>query len=226
MALSTAEKAIHNAELYLGVYIGAITLTGSIVAYGKLKGLISGAPLMLPGRHMMNGLIVTISFIMLILFTPTEYTPTSLLLLSFATLLALFLGVHLVAAIGGADMPVVVSMLNSYSGWAASATGFLLGNNLLIVVGALVGSSGAILSYIMCRAMNRSFISVIAGGFGNDPIVSDDEEQGEVQPTTAEEVASMLSNASSVVITPGYGMAVAQAQYLPRIPILRCRRTN
>ena len=208
--LTPVMQNIHLVEVFLGVFIGAVTFTGSLVAFGKLRGIMSSKALNLPHRHKLNLLALLVSAVMLVQFVNQGGNDTHLMVM---TLIALVFGWHLVASIGGADMPVVVSMLNSYSGWAAAAAGFLLGNDLLIVTGALVGSSGAILSYIMCRAMNRSFISVIAGGFGNDPIVSDDEEQGEVQPTTAEEVASMLSNASSVVITPGYGMAVAQAQY-------------
>ena len=208
--LTPVMQNIHLVEVFLGVFIGAVTFTGSLVAFGKLRGIMSSKALNLPHRHKLNLLALLVSAVMLVQFVNQGGNDTHLMVM---TLIALVFGWHLVASIGGADMPVVVSMLNSYSGWAAAAAGFLLGNDLLIVTGALVGSSGAILSYIMCRAMNRSFISVIAGGFGNDPIISDDEEQGEVQPTTAEEVASMLSNASSVVITPGYGMAVAQAQY-------------
>jgi len=208
--LTPVMQNIHLVEVFLGVFIGAVTFTGSLVAFGKLRGIMSSKALNLPHRHKLNLLALLVSAVMLVQFVNQGGNDTHLMIM---TLIALVFGWHLVASIGGADMPVVVSMLNSYSGWAAAAAGFLLGNDLLIVTGALVGSSGAILSYIMCRAMNRSFISVIAGGFGNDPIISDDEEQGEVQPTTAEEVASMLSNASSVVITPGYGMAVAQAQY-------------
>ena len=208
--LTPVMQNIHLVEVFLGVFIGAVTFTGSLVAFGKLRGIMSSKALNLPHRHKLNLLALLVSAVMLVQFVNQGGNDTHLMIM---TLIALVFGWHLVASIGGADMPVVVSMLNSYSGWAAAAAGFLLGNDLLIVTGALVGSSGAILSYIMCRAMNRSFISVIAGGFGNDPIMSDDEEQGEVQPTTAEEVASMLSNASSVVITPGYGMAVAQAQY-------------
>ena len=208
--LTPVMQNIHLVEVFLGVFIGAVTFTGSLVAFGKLRGIMSSKALNLPHRHKLNLLALLVSAVMLVQFVNQGGNDTHLMIM---TLIALVFGWHLVASIGGADMPVVVSMLNSYSGWAAAAAGFLLGNDLLIVTGALVGSSGAILSYIMCRAMNRSFISVIAGGFGNDPIISDDEEQGEVQPTTAEEVAGMLSNASSVVITPGYGMAVAQAQY-------------
>jgi NAD(P) transhydrogenase subunit beta len=209
--LTPVMKNIHLVEVFLGVFIGAVTFTGSLVAFGKLRGTMSSKALNLPHRHKLNLLALLVSAVMLVQFVNQGGNDTYLVIMA---LIALVFGWHLVASIGGADMPVVVSMLNSYSGWAAAAAGFLLGNDLLIVTGALVGSSGAILSYIMCRAMNRSFISVIAGGFGNDPIVSDDdEEEGEVQPTTAEEVASLLTNARSVVITPGYGMAVAQAQY-------------
>jgi NAD(P) transhydrogenase subunit beta len=203
-------KNIHLVEVFLGVFIGAVTFTGSLVAFGKLRGIMSSKALNLPQRHKLNLLALVVSAVMLVQFVNQGGNDTHLMVMTF---IALVFGWHLVASIGGADMPVVVSMLNSYSGWAAAAAGFLLGNDLLIVTGALVGSSGAILSYIMCRAMNRSFISVIAGGFGNDPIASDDEEEGEVQATSAEEVASLLTNAKSVVITPGYGMAVAQAQY-------------
>jgi NAD(P) transhydrogenase subunit beta len=208
--LTPVMKNIHLVEVFLGVFIGAVTFTGSLVAFGKLRGTMSSKALNLPHRHKLNLLALLVSAVMLVQFVNQGGNDMYLVIMA---LIALVFGWHLVASIGGADMPVVVSMLNSYSGWAAAAAGFLLGNDLLIVTGALVGSSGAILSYIMCRAMNRSFISVIAGGFGNDPIVSDDDEEGEVQATTAEEVASLLTNARSVVITPGYGMAVAQAQY-------------
>jgi len=208
--LTPVMKNIHLVEVFLGVFIGAVTFTGSLVAFGKLRGTMSSKALNLPHRHKLNLLALLVSAVMLVQFVNQGGNDTYLVIMA---LIALVFGWHLVASIGGADMPVVVSMLNSYSGWAAAAAGFLLGNDLLIVTGALVGSSGAILSYIMCRAMNRSFISVIAGGFGNDPVVSDDDEEGEVQATTAEEVASLLTNARSVVITPGYGMAVAQAQY-------------
>lgn len=209
-ALDPVMQNIHLVEVFLGVFIGAVTFTGSIVAFGKLRGLMASKALNLPHRHKLNAIALLVSAVLLVQFVAQGGNDTYLIIM---TVIALIFGWHLVASIGGADMPVVVSMLNSYSGWAAAAAGFLLGNNLLIVTGALVGSSGAILSYIMCRAMNRSFISVIAGGFGNDPIASDDEEEGEVQTTTAEEVASMLTMAKKVVITPGYGMAVAQAQY-------------
>jgi NAD(P) transhydrogenase subunit beta len=208
--LTPVMKNIHLVEVFLGVFIGAVTFTGSLVAFGKLRGTMSSKALNLPHRHKLNLLALLVSAVMLVQFVNQGGNDTYLVIMA---LIALVFGWHLVASIGGADMPVVVSMLNSYSGWAAAAAGFLLGNDLLIVTGALVGSSGAILSYIMCRAMNRSFISVIAGGFGNDPVVSDDDDEGEVQATTAEEVASLLTNARSVVITPGYGMAVAQAQY-------------
>ena len=209
-ALDPVMQNIHLVEVFLGVFIGAVTFTGSIVAFGKLRGLMASKALNLPHRHKLNAIALLVSAVLLVQFVAQGGNDTYLVIM---TVIALVFGWHLVASIGGADMPVVVSMLNSYSGWAAAAAGFLLENNLLIVTGALVGSSGAILSYIMCRAMNRSFISVIAGGFGNDPIASDDEEEGEVQTTTAEEVASMLTMAKRVVITPGYGMAVAQAQY-------------
>ena len=207
---------IHNVEVFLGIFIGAVTFSGSLVAFGKLSGKlfgrkVSSSALNLPHKHKLNLAALVISVFLMIFFLnhPENIFPVLLM-----TAIALAFGWHLVASIGGADMPVVVSMLNSYSGWAAAAAGFMLSNDLLIVTGALVGSSGAILSYIMCKAMNRSFISVIAGGFGTEVKASSgDEEQGEHRETTAEEVAEMLKNASSVVITPGYGMAVAQAQY-------------
>ncbi|TDQ57161.1 NAD(P) transhydrogenase subunit beta [Mesocricetibacter intestinalis] len=201
---------IHNVEVFLGIFIGAVTFTGSIVAFGKLRGIINSKALTLPHRHKLNLAALVVSALLMIAFLNNPHNIFPLLLM---TAISLAFGWHLVASIGGADMPVVVSMLNSYSGWAAAAAGFMLDNDLLIVTGALVGSSGAILSYIMCKAMNRSFISVIAGGFGNDPVASSAEEQGEHRETTAEEVAELLKNASSVIITPGYGMAVAQAQY-------------
>lgn len=204
------ERTIHETEIYLGVFIGAVTFTGSVIAFGKLQGSITGKPLLLPGRHLFN--LATIIASLVLGYTFLHGDPglawNSLLIM---TVLALILGAHLVAAIGGADMPVVVSMLNSYSGWAAAATGFMLSNDLLIITGALVGSSGAILSYIMCRAMNRRFLSVILGGFGTTGgVVSD--AGGEVNEIRAEETAMLLKEASSVVIVPGYGMAVAQAQ--------------
>ena len=202
---------IHLVEVFLGVFIGAVTFTGSIVAFGKLNGKISSKPLALPHKHKLNLAALVVSRVLLFWFVAADGATFALLLM---TLIALAFGWHLVAAIGGADMPVVVSMLNSYSGWAAAAAGFMLGNDLLIVTGALVGSSGAILSYIMCRAMNRSFISVIAGGFGSDggSSASTEEESGEYREIMPADVADMLKNASSVIITPGYGMAVAHAQ--------------
>ncbi|MGR5048250.1 Re/Si-specific NAD(P)(+) transhydrogenase subunit beta [Photobacterium damselae] len=209
--LTGAMLTIHLVEIFLGVFIGAVTFTGSIVAFAKLRGIIPSKPLMLPHRHKLNLAAIVVSFILMLIFVKAEGSMIALILV---TLIALAFGYHLVASIGGADMPVVVSMLNSYSGWAAAAAGFMLANDLLIVTGALVGSSGAILSYIMCKAMNRSFISVIAGGFGTDGgVVSTEEEQGEHREASAEEVAELLKDAKSVIITPGYGMAVAQAQY-------------
>ena len=205
----------HLAEVFLGVFIGAVTFTGSIVAYGKLNGtyklrIFKSAPLQLPGGHFLNLVAIVISILLMVWFMSADVAPTTPLVLM--TIIAFAFGINLVAAIGGADMPVVISMLNSYSGWAAAASGFMLSNDLLIVTGALVGSSGAILSYIMCKAMNRSFISVIAGGFGNAPVAKKDEEVGEYHEMKANEVADLLKNSSSVIITPGYGMAVAQAQ--------------
>ncbi len=202
---------IHLVEIFLGIFIGAVTFTGSVVAFGKLRGIFNSKALTLPHRHKMNLLAGLISFALMIVFI--RQGGESILPVYIVTVIALLFGWHLVASIGGADMPVVVSMLNSYSGWAAAAAGFLLNNDLLIVTGALVGSSGAILSYIMCKAMNRSFISVIAGGFGTVVTSSSDEEQGEHVETTAETVAENLRNARTIIITPGYGMAVAQAQY-------------
>mgnify|MGYP000477541185 CR=1 FL=1 len=199
---------IHSAEVVIGVFIGAVTFTGSIVAFLKLSARIKSNPLMLPGRNWLN-LGALVAFAVLTVFFVLQ---PSLLLLAVVTAIALALGWHLVASIGGGDMPVVVSMLNSYSGWAAAASGFLLGNDLLIITGALVGSSGAYLSYIMCRAMNRSFLSVIAGGFGNEGAAAVDKDYGEHREITAAGVAELLGSANSVVITPGYGMAVAQAQ--------------
>ena len=202
-------EAVHSAEVFIGVFIGAITFTGSIVAYLKLSAKISSKPLILPGRNYIN-LAALVGFIAL---TVAYVITHDVSLLIAVTILALALGWHLVASIGGGDMPVVVSMLNSYSGWAAAATGFLLSNNLLIVTGALVGSSGAYLSYIMCKAMNRSFVSVIFGGYGIEAAPQGEEETGEHTEIDAASVAELLSSAKTVVITPGYGMAVAQAQY-------------
>ncbi|WP_336630498.1 MULTISPECIES: Re/Si-specific NAD(P)(+) transhydrogenase subunit beta [unclassified Microbacterium] len=200
---------IHHAEVFIGVFIGAVTFTGSIVAFLKLSGRMSSKPLMLPGKNLLN----VGALVLFVALTVWYVAVPSLGLLIAVTVLALALGWHLVASIGGGDMPVVVSMLNSYSGWAAAAAGFLLNNDLLIVTGALVGSSGAYLSYIMCKAMNRSFLSVIAGGFGIEAPRSGEEEHGEHRETDAAAVAELLREARSVVITPGYGMAVAQAQY-------------
>jgi NAD(P) transhydrogenase subunit beta len=216
--LTGAEKSIHEIEIYIGVLIGAVTFSGSLIAFGKLNGKIGGAPLLLPARHWLNltGLLVVIWFGRE--FLNAHSISDGMMPLAVMTAIALLFGIHMVMAIGGADMPVVVSMLNSYSGWAAAATGFMLSNDLLIVVGALVGSSGAILSYIMCRAMNRNFISVIAGGFGTGggtPVAKGDASQpaGEVTPVSSAETAELLREARSVIIVPGYGMAVAQAQH-------------
>ncbi len=212
---------IHLLEVFIGIFIGAVTLTGSVVAFLKLSAKMSSKPLMLPGRNWLNlgALVVTVLLGVWFTLAPGNIAWVPLVLM---TILALALGWHLVASIGGGDMPVVVSMLNSYSGWAAAASGFMLGNDLLIVTGALVGSSGAYLSYIMCRAMNRSFISVILGGFGSDgQITTGDHDYGTHRETNAVEVADMLKNAKSVIITPGYGMAVAQAQY----PVAEITRT-
>ena len=201
------EMSILRVELFLGVFIGAVTFTGSVIAFGKLAGKVSSRAEKLPGGHMLNAGAAALSVLLLFVYTGGEQFWALLLM----TLLAFFIGYHLIMGIGGADMPVVVSMLNSYSGWAAAAIGFSLGNDLLIVVGALVGSSGAILSYIMCRAMNRSFVSVILGGFGNaaGPAL---EVAGEMVAADADSVAAALEDADSIIIVPGYGMAVAQAQ--------------
>jgi len=214
--LRGVEQSIHNVEIYLGILIGALTFSGSVVAYLKLSARIGGKPLTLPGRHFLNLLLLLAALYYLVAFMNAE-EGAGMNELVIMTVIALLFGIHMVLAIGGADMPVVVSMLNSYSGWAAAATGFMLSNDLLIVIGALVGSSGAILSYIMCRAMNRKFLSVIAGGFGSSgggsassgPAGSEDD----IQPIDAESVAHMLLAAKKVMILPGYGMAVAQAQH-------------
>jgi NAD(P) transhydrogenase subunit beta len=214
--LEGAEQTVHKLEIYVGVLIGAVTFSGSLIAFGKLSAKISGKPVLLPARHWINlaGLLAVIwcgGW-----FVGAHSIEEGLRPLAIMTLIALLFGVHMVMAIGGADMPVVVSMLNSYSGWAAAATGFMLGNDLLIVTGALVGSSGAILSYIMCRAMNRNFISVIAGGFGTGagaPAAPGAAPAGEVQPISANETAEVLRGSKNVIIVPGYGMAVAQAQH-------------
>ncbi len=220
IALTGAEKTIHEVEIYVGILIGAITFSGSLIAFGKLSAKIGGKPVLLPGRHLLNlaGLLIVIYFGREFLHAETMAQGMTPLIVM--TIIALLFGVHMVMAIGGADMPVVVSMLNSYSGWAAAATGFMLENDLLIVTGALVGSSGAILSYIMCNAMNRNFISVIAGGFGSDggtpaPKASGTvEPAGEVTAISATETAELLREAKNIIIVPGYGMAVAQAQHI------------
>ena len=215
--LTGIEKSIHEVEIYVGVLIGAITFSGSVIAFCKLSGKISGSPLMLPARHWLNlGLLISSIYFGYDFVHQGHVGGDQMIPLMIMTGIALLFGIHMVMAIGGADMPVVVSMLNSYSGWAASATGFMLSNDLLIVVGALVGSSGAILSYIMCRAMNRNFISVIAGGFGTGTgavATGTVEDQGEVVSIETHEVASLLENAKEIMIIPGYGMAVAQAQH-------------
>ena len=211
------EKTIHKVEIYLGILIGAVTFSGSVIAFGKLSGKIGGKPLLLPARHWLNlaGLLIVIWYGRE--FIQAGSIEAGMLPLLVVTVIALLFGIHMVMAIGGADMPVVVSMLNSYSGWAAAATGFMLSNDLLIVTGALVGSAGAILSYIMCRAMNRNFISVIAGGFGtgegSKPAATGSQPAGEVTAVSGQETAELLSSAKNVIIVPGYGMAVAQAQH-------------
>ncbi|MBM4234604.1 MAG: Re/Si-specific NAD(P)(+) transhydrogenase subunit beta [Gammaproteobacteria bacterium] len=213
-----AEKAIHEVEIYIGILIGAVTFSGSVIAFGKLSGKVSGKPLLLPARHWLNLLALLIVIWLGVQFVSAPSIEAGMTPLLIMTVIALLFGIHMVVAIGGADMPVVVSMLNSYSGWAAAATGFMLANDLLIVTGALVGSSGAILSYIMCRAMNRNFVSVIAGGFGTGggavpAAAGGAQPAGEVTAVSASETAEMLRSAKSVVIIPGYGMAVAQAQH-------------
>jgi NAD(P) transhydrogenase subunit beta len=215
--MTGAAKSIHEMEIYIGILIGAVTFSGSVIAFGKLSGKIGGSPVLLPGRHWLNlaGLLVVIYFGREFLHAESVHDGMTPLVVM--TSIALLFGIHMVMAIGGADMPVVVSMLNSYSGWAAAATGFMLNNDLLIVTGALVGSSGAILSYIMCRAMNRNFVSVIAGGFGTGggtaPAAVGAAPAGEVNPISAAETAALLREAKNVIIVPGYGMAVAQAQH-------------
>ena len=217
VGMTSAERVIHEIEMYLGVLIGAVTFSGSVIAFGKLSARITGKPVLLPGRHLLNlaGLLVVLYYGYV--FIKAGSVAEGMTPMIVMTVIALLFGIHMVMAIGGADMPVVVSMLNSYSGWAAAATGFMLSNDLLIVTGALVGSSGAILSYIMCRAMNRSFIGVIAGGFGTDssaPAAAGAvQPAGEVNPILAPETAELLREAKNVIIVPGYGMAVAQAQH-------------
>ena len=214
-SLVGAEATIHQVEIYIGIFIGAITFTGSIIAFGKLRGIIGSKPLTLPARHFLNLGMLGGSIYLAVPFLQGEGTE-GLIPLVAMTVIACVLGIHLVMAIGGADMPVVISMLNSYSGWAAAAAGFMLSNDLLIITGALVGSSGAILSYIMCEAMNRSFFSVIMGGFGTGDGAAAGggvKIEGEATPTTVDETIELLTNAKSVIIVPGYGMAVAQAQH-------------
>ncbi|MDH5355118.1 MAG: NAD(P)(+) transhydrogenase (Re/Si-specific) subunit beta [Gammaproteobacteria bacterium] len=214
--LTGVEKTIHEIEVYIGIGIGAMTFTGSIIAYGKLSGMIGGQPMLLPARHWLNLAMFIGVVIVGIDFVGAESHSDAEMMLLIMTVITLAFGIHMVAAIGGADMPVVISMLNSYSGWAAAATGFMLSNDLLIVTGALVGSSGAILSYIMCRAMNRNFISVIAGGFGTASGTSSaaaGAEQGEVVTIDIAETAQLLKTAKEVMVVPGYGMAMAQAQH-------------
>ena len=225
------ELTIHDVETYIGILIGAITLSGSVIAFGKLSGKISGNPMLLPGRHFLNLLLLLGSIWLCVMFVEESAAGDGTMPLLIMTGIALLFGIHMVMAIGGADMPVVVSMLNSYSGWAAAATGFMLNNDLLIVTGALVGSSGAILSYIMCRAMNRKFIAVIAGGFGTTSGGSGGrsvEDQGEVVEVHAPEVAALLADAKEVMIIPGYGMAVAQAQHIVNeiTKTLRSKKVN
>ena len=215
--LSGVEKTIHDVETYIGILIGTMTFSGSVVAYLKLSGKWGGKPLMLPARHWLNLGLLILAIYFGVQFVNESANGGGLFPLIAMTIIAFLFGIHMVAAIGGADMPVVVSMLNSYSGWAAAALGFMLSNDLLIVVGALVGSSGAILSYIMCRAMNRNFISVIAGGFGTNTVSTSGgstEIEGEITATSIDEVSELLRNAKEVMIIPGYGMAVAQAQYM------------
>jgi len=209
------EKTIHDIEVYLSIYIGALTFSGSIIAFGKLSALLNGRPLLLPGRHFLNILMLISVVVLGWLFVDSNTPEAALTALYIMTAVGLIFGIHMVIAIGGADMPVVISMLNSYSGWAAAATGFMLSNDLLIIVGALVGSSGAILSYIICKAMNRNFISVIAGGFGvtKAPISGDPSPQAEVISIDVIGAATLLNQAKKVMIVPGYGMAVAQAQH-------------
>jgi NAD(P) transhydrogenase subunit beta len=214
ITIAGVEKTIHEMEIYIGVLIGAVTFSGSVIAFGKLSEKISGKPLLLPGRHWFNlGLLIVVIVLGTVFLQQTESGGNAIIPLAIMTAIAIIFGIHMVMAIGGADMPVVISMLNSYSGWAAAATGFMLSNDLLIVTGALVGSSGAILSYIMCRAMNRHFLSVIAGGFGTAPGAEAAAIEGEVQPIDAEEAAQLLQAAKNIMIIPGYGMAVAQAQH-------------
>jgi NAD(P) transhydrogenase subunit beta len=221
------ETLIHLAEIFIGVCIGSITFTGSVIAFGKLQGMITGRPLLIPGRHLINLLLLIATVALSVWFMRAPGVEGQSILL-IATILTGILGVHFVLAIGGADMPVVVSMLNSYSGWAAAAAGFMLGNDLLIITGALVGSSGAILSYIMCRGMNRSFLSVMLGGFGTESGISSATSEtpvGEIQSIDAAQAADLLNEARKIVIVPGYGLAVAQAQHA-LAEVMRLLREN
>jgi NAD(P) transhydrogenase subunit beta len=213
IAFTGVEKTIHEVEIYIGILIGAITFSGSVIAFGKLSGRIGGNPVLLPFRHWINLGLLLISIWLCLQFIDSALLGGGTWPLLFMTIIALAFGVHMVMAIGGADMPVVVSMLNSYSGWAAAATGFMLSNDLLIVTGALVGSSGAILSYIMCRAMNRHFLSVIAGGFGTTSGGAAAKVEGDVVEINVAETAELLKDSKNIMIIPGYGMAVAQAQH-------------
>ena len=213
---SNTEMIIHNIEIYIGIFIGMVTFSGSVVAFGKLSGKISGNPLILPARHYLNLLMIVSIILLAYIFVSTDVVDSASNSLILMLIISFIFGIHLVASIGGADMPVVVSMLNSYSGWAASATGFMLSNDLLIVVGALVGSSGAILSYIMCKAMNRSFISVIAGGFGTESSKpsTNSSAQGDINSINTDEFKELILASKKIAIIPGYGMAVAQAQFV------------
>ena len=215
-SMTGIDKTIHDVETYLGILIGAVTFSGSVIAFGKLSGKIGGKPLLLPARHWLNLILLIASIYLGVQFVQQSAAGQGVVPLAIMTAIALAFGIHMVMAIGGADMPVVISMLNSYSGWAAAATGFMLNNDLLIVTGALVGSSGAILSYIMCRAMNRKFLAVIAGGFGTggSAAAAGAQQEGEVTAIDAEEAANLLLDAKEVMIIPGYGMAVAQAQHV------------
>ena len=215
-SMTGIDKTIHDVETYLGILIGAVTFSGSVIAFGKLSGKIGGKPLLLPARHWLNLILLIASIYLGAQFVQQSAAGQGVVPLAIMTAIALAFGIHMVMAIGGADMPVVISMLNSYSGWAAAATGFMLNNDLLIVTGALVGSSGAILSYIMCRAMNRRFLAVIAGGFGTGggAAAAGAQQEGEVTAIDAEEAANLLLDAKEVMVIPGYGMAVAQAQHV------------
>lgn len=212
-SLEGTNKLIHDIEILLGVFIGGVTFTGSVIAFGKLRGSLNGKPTLLPFRHFLNLGMVAASIYLGSQF-PNQGPDAALVTLLIVTAISMVLGVHLILAIGGADMPVVVSMLNSYSGWAAAAAGFMLKNDLLIITGALVGSSGAILSYIMCNAMNRSLVNVIFGGFGTGSGVGSSEIEGSITETSASEVTEELKESKEVMIVPGYGMAVAQAQHV------------